>query len=72
MPSASQAVFSAALPWKRFTISMILYLYLFATCVYHICISKLQMYFNMPSQWCGDKKWAGKGRVHAGDPGCRC
>ena len=31
MPSASQAVFSAALQWKRFTISMILYLYLFAT-----------------------------------------
>ena len=49
-----------------------LYLYLFATCVYHICISKLQMYFNMPSQWCGDKKWAGKGRgFHAGT-GCRC
>ena len=31
MPSASQEVFSAALPWKRFTISMILYLYSFAT-----------------------------------------
>ena len=38
MPSASQAVFSAALPWKRFTISMILYFCIYLQLVFIVFV----------------------------------